>query len=174
MCRGGSAPCDPGGDMMLTDLICEDDRWEALGLEDLAERAARAALSHVGLDPDGFEIAVLACDDARIAALNADFRDKPKPTNVLSWPSEERTPDRLPEGDPEMPEELGDIAIAYETCLREARDQDKTPADHLTHLIVHATLHLLGHDHVSDEEATVMETLETEILGKMGIANPYS
>ncbi len=74
----------------LTDTIIEDDRWERAGLEDLAETAARAALVHLGLDPEGFEIAVLACDDARIAELNAEFREKPTPPNVLSWPSEER------------------------------------------------------------------------------------
>ena len=160
---------------MLTDTLLEDPRWEAAGLEALAERAARAALSHLALDPDAFEIAVLACDDARIAELNGDFRAKLTPTNVLSWPSEERDPEVLPEGGPDgMPEELGDIAIAWETCAREAAEQDKRLEDHITHLMVHATLHLLGYDHISDAEATVMETLETEILGKMGIEDPYS
>ncbi|MBN8187687.1 rRNA maturation RNase YbeY [Salipiger thiooxidans] len=159
---------------MLTDTLLEDDRWQEAGLEVLAETAARATLTALDLDPDGFEIAILACDDARIAELNGDFRDKPTPTNVLSWPSEERDPEELPEpGLPGMPEELGDIAIAWETCLREAGEQDKPLSAHLTHLIVHATLHLLGYDHIRDEDATVMETLEVEILGKLGVANPY-
>ncbi|WP_343502836.1 rRNA maturation RNase YbeY [Alloyangia pacifica] len=165
----------------LTDTIIEDDRWEEAGLEDLAETAARAALVHLGLDPEGFEIAVLACDDARIAELNAEFREKPTPTNVLSWPSEERG--AAVEGQaPELPEaedgpfatELGDLAIAFETCAREAQEAGKTMADHVTHLIVHGTLHLLGYDHLRDGDATLMENLETEILGKMGIADPYS
>lgn len=159
---------------MLTDTLLEDDRWREAGFEALAETAARAALTALDLDPDGFEIAILACDDARIAELNGDFRDKPAPTNVLSWPSEERDPEDLPEpGMPGMPEELGDIAIAWETCLREAQEQDKPLSAHLTHLIVHATLHLLGYDHIRDEDATVMETLEVETLGKLGVANPY-
>ncbi|THD73061.1 rRNA maturation RNase YbeY [Thalassobius vesicularis] len=184
---------------MLTDTIYEDDRWEQADLEALAETAARATLTHLGLDPEGFEIALLACDDARIAELNADFRDKPTPTNVLSWPSEERgaeedgdTPE-LPEGSdgvfaeedgdtPELPEgsdgvfaeELGDIAIAWETCAREAEEAGKPLAHHLTHLIIHATLHLLGYDHIRDKDATLMEGIETEILGKMGIPDPYS
>ncbi|MHA7867614.1 MAG: rRNA maturation RNase YbeY [Salipiger thiooxidans] len=159
---------------MLTDTLLEDDRWQEAGLEALAETAARATLTALDLDPDGFEIAILACDDARIAELNGDFRDKPTPTNVLSWPSEERDPEELPEpGMPGVPEELGDIAIAWETCLREAGEQDKPLSAHLTHLIVHATLHLLGYDHIRDEDATVMETLEVEILGKLGVANPY-
>ena len=160
---------------MLTDTLLEDPRWQAAGLEALAERAACAALSHLSLDPGRFEIAVLACDDARIAELNGDFRAKPKPTNVLSWPSEERDPEEPPEGGEDgMPEELGDIAIAWETCAREAAEQGKPLDHHITHLMVHATLHLLGYDHISDAEATVMETLETEILGKMGIEDPYS
>ena len=166
---------------MLTDTILEDDRWQQAGLEPLAETAARATLAQLGLDPDGFEIAVLACDDARIAELNADFRDKPTATNVLSWPSEERGAEQ--DGDtPELPEpgfagladELGDIAISYDTCAREAAEAGKPFADHVTHLIVHATLHLLGYDHIRDKDATLMEGIETEILGKMGLADPYS
>ncbi|GGG66213.1 endoribonuclease YbeY [Salipiger pallidus] len=159
---------------MLTDTIIEDDRWDEAGLETLAETAASAALSHLGLTPEGFEIAVLACGDARITELNGDFRDKPKATNVLSWPSRDRSPDVLPKGSTEMPEELGDIAIAFETCTREAAEQGKPMDSHVTHLMVHATLHLLGFDHIRDQDATVMETLEVEILGKLGIANPYS
>lgn len=166
---------------MLTDTIIEDDRWESAGFEALAETAARAALAHLDLDPEGFEIAVLACDDARIAALNAEFREKPTPTNVLSWPSEERGAEIGGEA-PKLPEaeegpfatELGDLAIAYETCHREAEEAGKAFGDHVTHLVVHGVLHLLGYDHVRDADATLMESLETEILGKMGIANPYS
>ncbi|KAA8614076.1 rRNA maturation RNase YbeY [Salipiger aestuarii] len=159
---------------MTTDIIIEDDRWSALGLDLLAEAAACAALRHLGLDPEGFEIAVLACDDARIAVLNGDFRDKPTPTNVLSWPSIDRTPDSLPQGDADMPHELGDIAIAWDTCAREAAEAGKSVADHVTHLVIHATLHLLGYDHINDHDATVMETTETEILGNLGLADPYS
>ena len=162
---------------MTVDCVIEDDRWEAVGLEALAERACAAALAARGLEPEEWEIALLGCDDARIAALNADFRDKPRPTNVLSWPSEERGPD-LDGGDPEAPEagydpELGDIAIAYETCAREAEEQGKPFTDHVTHLLVHATLHLLGFDHIRDGDAALMERLEVEILGKMGLPDPY-
>ena len=166
---------------MLTDTIIEDDRWTAANLSALAETAARAALSHLSLDPDDFEIAILACDDVHIATLNADFRDKPVPTNVLSWPSDERgaltdgaRPDLPNPAIPGMPEELGDIAIAFETCQREAHEAGKSLDHHLTHLIIHATLHLLGYDHIRDKDATLMEGIETEILGKMGIPDPYS
>ncbi|WP_417719285.1 rRNA maturation RNase YbeY [Salipiger sp.] len=166
---------------MLTETVLEDARWQDAGLDSLAETAARAVLDHLGLDPEAFEIAVLGCDDSRIAELNTEFRDKPVPTNVLSWPSEERGADAAGDA-PELPEaeggpfatELGDIAISLDTCLREAHDLGKPVSDHVTHLLVHGTLHLLGYDHVRDADATLMEALETEILGKLGVADPYS
>lgn len=164
----------------LVDTLIEDPRWEALDLAALAEGAARGALAGTGLPVEGYEISLLGCDDRRIAELNADFRGKPQPTNVLSWPSDERGADKdggapqRPKPGPEgMPEELGDIAIAYETCAREADEQGKTLADHVMHLLVHGTLHLLGYDHVRDGDAALMESTEARILGQMGIANPY-
>jgi len=164
---------------MHVDIVIEDERWNGLALEDAAQKACAAALAHLGLEGD-YEVSLLGCDDARIAVLNADFRDRPRPTNVLSWPSEERgaeadgdMPDLPGEGLPGMPEELGDIAIAYETCLREAEEQGKPPADHITHLLVHGCLHLLGFDHIRPCDAELMERLEVEILAKLGVADPY-
>jgi probable rRNA maturation factor len=166
--------------MELVETVIEDARWAAFGLEALAERAGRAALEALGLPAEGFSISLMGCDDARIAVLNADFRGKPSPTNVLSWPSEERGAEcigeapALPEpGDPDDPEPLGDIAIALETCTREAEAQGKPMADHVTHLIVHAVLHLLGYDHVEDEDAALMEALEVRILASLGVSDPY-
>ncbi len=156
------------------DILIEDERWV---LDGIAQRAVNAALIGVGLDPSAFEISLLGCGDARIAALNADFRQKGQPTNVLSWPSAERgamadgempVPPQLP-----MDAELGDIAISYDTCAREAADAGKPLKDHVTHLIVHGTLHLLGFDHVRDGDAAIMEGLESEILGKLDIPDPY-
>ena len=168
--------CDgvPAG--TTTDCVIEDPRWAAAGLEMLAERAARAALSGSDLDPAAFGIVLLACDDARIATLNAEFRGKAEPTNVLSWPSRERAaaspggrPDPL---DPEIDSELGDIAIAYETCAREAKAAGLPLASHATHLIVHGVLHLLGFCHTNDTDAKLMEDLEAGILDKLGVARP--
>lgn len=161
---------------MVTDTLIEDPRWEALDLAALAERAARATLGHLALDPGAWEISVLGCDDARIMALNTDFRDRAAPTNVLSWPSVERGAKRAgarpaPPSGPDP--ELGDIAIAYDTCVREARAMGKPTGDHVTHLIVHAVLHLLGYDHIRDRDATLMEAIEVEILGKLGLGDPY-
>lgn len=159
---------------MSADCIIEDPRWDALGFTDIACNATQATLDQ--LDLQGFEVSVLGCTDERIAALNADFRGKPVPTNVLSWPSDERgavddggAPDAPDATDPE----LGDIAIAYDTCARESAETGKSMADHTTHLIVHGVLHLLGYDHERDADATLMEGLETQILGNMGIADPY-
>lgn len=143
-----------------------------MGLPVLAEAAAGAVVAHLELGE--VELALLACDDGRIAVLNADFRDKPTPTNVLSWPSEDRAAE-TPGGAPLAPEdpELGDIAIAFDTCEREAAQAGKPMADHVTHLVVHGMLHLLGYDHIDDADAALMEGLETEILGKMGLSDPY-
>jgi probable rRNA maturation factor len=160
---------------VTVDCVVEDDRWGDIAA--LAQLATDATLERLGLEPSVFEISLLACDDARIAALNADFRAKPTATNVLSWPSEERGAAI----DGEMPlslqpgpdAELGDIAIAYDTCAREANEAGKPLRDHTLHLLVHGTLHLLGFDHERDRDATLMEGLETEILGKMGIPDPY-
>lgn len=166
--------------MPLTDVVIEDPRWDAAGLENLAERAARATLAALALPPDGFEIVVMGGDDARISALNADFRGKPQPTNVLSWPADElgaetegADPERPEPGDPDDPEPLGDIALAWETCVREAQEAGKPLADHVTHLVVHGVLHLLGHDHQRDGDATLMEGLETAILAELGVPDPY-
>lgn len=166
---------------MLTDTVIADPRWETAALEPLAEKAARTSLVHLGLDPDAYEIAILACDDDRIATLNAEFREKPAPTNVLSWPARELAAEGAgqaplppqPEEPGFGPQELGDIAIAYDTCAREAGEQSLAFGDHVTHLVVHGVLHLLGYDHVRDPDATLMERLETEILGRLGVADPY-
>ena len=162
----------------LVDIVIEDARWDAFGIEALAEAAVRAAFAELGLDPTGFSLCLMGCDDARIMELNGDFRGKAKPTNVLSWPSEERaTPGEVPElpqaGEADDPEHLGDIAISYETCAAEAEAADKPMRDHVTHLVVHGFLHLLGYDHVQDVDATVMEATEVRILARMGLSDPY-
>jgi probable rRNA maturation factor len=166
--------------MPLVETLTEDSRWDALGLDALAERGARAALKRLGLDPGAYEISLLACSDKRIAELNEDFRGKPQPTNVLSWPSEERGAARagemphLPRPMPPMPVELGDVAIAYETCAQEAKAAGKPLAEHALHLLVHGTLHLLGFDHEREADAELMEGIETEILEELGVADPYA
>lgn len=162
---------------MTIDCVIEDTRWASVDLEALAGQASDATLDRLGLEPSVWDISLLACDDARIATLNADFRAKPAATNVLSWPSAERaaaTPGEVPHPPDLRDPELGDIAIAYDTCAREAQAAGIPMAQHTTHLIVHATLHLLGYDHVRDADARLMEGLEVEILGNLGRPDPYS
>ena len=165
----------------LVDTVIEDARWEDFGLSQLATRACTAALGALTLPVQGFTLCLMGCDDAHIATLNADFRGKPTPTNVLSWPSEERAaeyagevPDLPEPGAANDPESLGDIAIAWETCAAEAQAAGKPMDDHVTHLVIHGLLHLLGYDHIDDADATLMESTEARILETLGLANPYS
>ncbi len=165
---------------MSVETLAEDPRWQAAGLAGLAERACGAALAGLGLDPARFEIGLLGCDDARIAELNAGFRGRNAPTNVLSWPAVERRPGvpgavpAPPEGGlPGAPEALGDVAIAWETCRREASEAGRAFEFHVAHLLVHATLHLLGYDHIDARDAALMEEREREILASLGFPDPY-
>ena len=140
------------------DVVLLDAAWaKALpGVERLVRKAARAAL---GARIRSLTVAL--SDDRRVRALNKRDRRKDKPTNVLSYPSGEKA-------------FLGDVVLARQTVWREAREQRKTPADHLAHLVVHGTLHLLGHDHeTGDADAERMEVLERRILKRLGIADPY-
>jgi probable rRNA maturation factor len=158
----------------LVDLVIEDERWATSGMDVLAEQAARAALEIANVTPD-YEICVMACNDARITELNSEFREKPTATNVLSWPAFELSPE-VEGGQPTPPppsESLGDIAIAFETCEREAAEEGITMQAHVQHLIVHGCLHLLGYDHETDKDATLMEELEVKALASMGVDDPY-
>jgi probable rRNA maturation factor len=165
---------------MDVDILIEDRAWAALDLEAIAMDAWTATLEDVGLEPTQFAVSILACGDARIATLNADFRGKPTPTNVLSWPSEDRAAaapgemPHLPRPNPVgPPNELGDIALAYGTCAREAAETGTKFDDHVSHLLVHGLLHLLGFDHETDADAELMEGLETRILARLGVPDPY-
>ncbi|MEO9825270.1 MAG: rRNA maturation RNase YbeY [Paracoccaceae bacterium] len=159
---------------MSVDVILQDPRWGE-DLVELANAAFAQTLAYHNLIPGDWEVALLACNDAQIVELNAQFRNKPTATNVLSWPSEERGAEisgkkpKPPSGDPE----LGDIAIAYETCLKEARAGGRTLHNHSCHLIVHGFLHLLGYDHEQDGDGDLMEATEIAILAKLGVPNPY-
>lgn len=147
-------------------LGCE---WQAL-----AERAATAAGEGEPLLANPrLLVSLLFTSDEEVHTLNREWRERDKPTNVLSFPMLEREEleDLAPDGAPAM---LGDIALAYQTCAREAADKGVTLEAHAVHLIVHGLLHLAGHDHVTnDEQAAAMERLETAILAKLGIADPY-
>jgi probable rRNA maturation factor len=146
----------------LIDIEIEDPAWTtALSeAEALTRLAAEAALRSEGVAEGG--VTLLLTDDAAVQDLNARFRQQDKPTNVLSFPAPEN-----PEG------HLGDVALAYGVCAREAQEQGKPLAHHLQHLVAHGVLHLLGYDHMNDAEADEMESLERGVLAGLGIPDPY-
>ena len=159
---------------MSTDVIVEYDRWNEIEFSDIAETATKAVFKYLDLGPSRYSVAILACDDSKISSLNNRFRGKANPTNVLSWPAFELAAGEYPDAmwDDE-PIELGDVAIAFETCRREAQEQGKQMEHHVTHLLIHGVLHLFGYDHEEDIEAELMEAKETAILATLGIADPY-
>lgn len=144
-------------------------RWRELG--DLRERVTQAADAALAVNqikplPDA-ELSLLLTDDKRIRIVNRDWRGFDKATNVLSFPA--APPERIAQSPV-----LGDIVLAYETVLREAESEGKSPADHLSHLVIHGLLHLLGEDHETEEQAERMESLEIAALARLGIADPYA
>jgi probable rRNA maturation factor len=147
----------------LIDIEIEEPAWTHAqpDAESLAVRAAQAVLDSEGAVGEG--VTLLLTDDATVRDLNARFRDRDAATNVLSFPA-------LP--NPER--HLGDVALAYGVCVREAAEQGKPLAHHLQHLVAHGVLHLLGYDHMSDEEAEAMEGLERVVLAGLGVPDPYA
>ena len=148
----------------MIEVEIEDPAW-ARDLPDAdyrVTRAAAAALTAGRAAPDAV-VTVLMTGDDDIAELNRRFRDKPGPTNVLSFPAPETA----------WPQ-LGDLALAYGVCVREAREQNKPLGDHVAHLVAHGALHLLGWDHRTDDEAEAMEALERQVLAALGIPDPYA
>ena len=164
------------------DLILEDEEW-LTDLPDLAEVAAtgaRMALELFDIAPGNVEIAVLACGDQKIKALNGSFRDKPHATNVLSWPALDlsaRRSGEVPDPPPDIAAgtvlSLGDVAIARQTCVQEAESGGIPLKTHVTHLILHSVLHLLGYDHQTEQDAELMEGLESRAMLAAGLPNPY-
>lgn len=156
------------------ELDIDIEGWSAGEWDRLAERVAKAtAPVEPGLANPRLSVSVLFTTDAEVHALNREWRGRDKPTNVLSFHMLEceELLDLAPDGPPVM---LGDIALAYETCAREAAEKGIPLDHHAAHLIVHGLLHLAGHDHVhSDEEAEAMERLEIAALAKLGIPDPY-
>ena len=143
------------------ELIIADQRWT--DMLDNSFRGQMAAAMNRCLKTQEIRdvgLSVLLADDAELASLNQGYRGKDEATNVLSFPDDDRA-------------SLGDIAIAFDTVVREASELGKTAQNHLLHLVIHGVLHLLGHDHLDDDEAAVMEGIETEILAEFGISDPY-
>ena len=168
-------------------FLVDDPKWKkARGLVARLRRAAGEALAQSGLEGKS-SLTVLLASDARLRALNRDFRGRDKPTNVLSFPA---GPNDAPTGRTagrktasrqtgrsallaDAPVYRGDIALAYGVTAAEAKASGKSLSDHAAHLVVHGVLHLAGHDHERVRDAEKMESLEVRILGELGIADPY-
>lgn len=159
----------------IIDVTVSEPEWNAsfLDVEEVARTAVRLTLRIARLPPvmkgRAFETSVVLANDDLIQILNHEYRDMDKPTNVLSFATID-SDDPLPK---EGPFPLGDIILSYQTIDREAREQGKFFKDHFTHMVIHGTLHLIGYDHQTEDEANIMETLEIRILGKLNIQNPY-
>lgn len=159
----------PEGSSIDIDIRIAAAGWRTAlpGPAALVRRAVRAALKAELPANAKTGLSILLTDDAEMRKLNAGWRAKDKPTNVLSFPADAAVNPAKP------PAYLGDIALGLATCRREAKEQGKTLADHVTHLAVHGVLHLLGYDHMSDEEAAAMEPREVDILAGLKVADPY-
>ena len=165
-----SHPASPArsDDEITVRIDCADWSGALADPADLCATAARTALAAVP-PATAVELSILLAGDDYLRQLNHTYRGLDRPTNVLSFAAGQPFTDAP--GD--MPQLLGDVAIAAQTTRREATQAGKTLADHLSHLVVHGTLHLLGHDHENDTDATKMEDLERRILARLGIDDPY-
>ncbi len=150
---------------LSVDLSESGGDWSALG-DDAAGvyEAAEAVARFPGLLSSDASVSIALASDDEVAALNAAYRGKAAPTNVLSFPAGRGAPTGF----------LGDVALAAETVAREAGEQGVSVVHHVQHLVVHGLLHLIGYDHQSDAEAERMEALETSILAGLGVADPYA
>lgn len=170
MTEGGPSPgiaAPLAGRRLAIDVARHADAWAVAGISDvMLERAAWAALNAVpDLQPADCEIALVLTDDAEMRMLNRTWRGKDTPTNVLSFRAGESL------GDTEF---LGDVVVAYETAMKEACEDNLTFPDHVSHLVVHGILHLIGFDHEGDSDAELMEAIESKALAALGIADPYA
>lgn len=172
--------------MIRAEVVTEN--WPIGDWESLSARAVETALAAtpyaaLASSPAAIEISIRLTDDAEVQGLNRTYRGKDAPTNVLSFPMVQ--PDLLESlantdanaciaSDAESEVLLGDIVLAYETCAREAGERGVSLDAHVTHLIVHGLLHLLGYDHMSDREAEAMEAIERDIMAALGLHDPYS
>ncbi len=174
--RNSSAPAPSGKTMSIVlslphiDISIEKGDWpNEAKLLALVGRAIGAAAKTAELAwPGDSELSLLFTDNEAMAEINGQWRNKPKPTNVLSFPG-----DDIEVGEPAT-QMIGDLVFAFETVIQEAEEQNKTFENHFSHLVVHGFLHLFGYDHIEDDEAELMESIETKALALLEIKDPYA
>jgi probable rRNA maturation factor len=147
--------------------------WQKLSDDAVTAAIANSPFSQLGASPTPISLSIRLADDDEVQMLNRDYRGKDKPTNVLSFPmlSVDEIADMAEATGPEIM--VGDIILAYETCALEANEKAITVAQHASHLIIHGVLHLLGFDHLEEEQANEMEAHEVKALASLGLGNPY-
>lgn len=153
--------------MITPDIVIEHEGWKDFDIESITAQCLSSLDKERPPKWRAGEVTLLFTGNEEVHTLNRDWRGKDQPTNVLSFPADTLP---LPDG---IPQPLGDIALALETCLGEAKEKQLPPESHLSHLILHGILHLLGYDHISETEAVEMETLERRLLARLGIGDPY-
>ncbi len=164
---------------MIEVAVQQEPGWsEAIDWEALGQRAVEAALSvspfaEIARGSYAAEISIRLTEDDEVRTLNATYRDKDKPTNVLSFPMVQDDLLEILDNSDDGEVLLGDIILARGVCEREAAEKGVATEVHATHLIVHGTLHLLGYDHMEDNEAEAMEDMERAALATLGIDDPY-
>ncbi|WP_174279654.1 rRNA maturation RNase YbeY [Sphingomonas bacterium] len=164
---------------MIQIELSREDPWPEGGWDALAAAAARGAVEataqgELATSPALVEVSVRLTTDAEVNQLNRQYRGKDAATNILSFPMiQPDLLDTVTQNTDDGEVLLGDLVLAYETCAREADDKGVPLADHVSHLVVHGVLHLLGHDHQGDGEADAMEQVERDVLARLGIADPY-
>lgn len=164
------------------DVLIEAEGWMSVAdALEICRGAAQASYAHIATDPGRAEACVVLSSDAHVQELNRTWRGQDRPTDVLSFPLDPSPLDPSPP-DPGLPDTalndaprmLGDIVVAFETTAAAAAELDMPLAHHLSHLVVHGMLHLLGFDHMTDDEAEEMERLEVDVLAILGIPDPYA
>ncbi len=170
-------------DVVVQAVCWPKEDWEEMANSACSATALQSAFAALITSPTPAEITIRLTSDAEVQVLNRDYRGKDVPTNVLSFPMRdgggldellaELSPSPLGAQADEPEILLGDIILAYETCAREAADKNVTLQAHAQHLIIHGTLHLLGYDHINDEDAAAMEALERQIMSDLGLHDPY-
>jgi probable rRNA maturation factor len=163
---------------MIDVAVLHEEGWPGADWDQIARRAVETAIAHspyadFAAAPALYEVAVKLTSDEEVHALNRAYRDKDRPTNVLSFPMVQDDLLQATANTDDGEVLLGDIVLAEGVCAAEAADKGISVVDHATHLIVHGTFHLLGYDHMDDNEAEAMEALEIAALQTMGLSDPY-